>query len=135
VTTRRRAAAARDERPPAPWGSFPLVEVVIFVGLASVIAGFVIGGARGGTLVVVGLVLGALGGLELSIREHLAGYRSHTTLLSGAVGVAVLAGLAFGVRSLWLPIAMAIAVAAFAATAWALTRAFQRRSGRAFKVR
>lgn len=108
---------------------------MIFVGLASVIAGFVIGGARGGTLVVVGLVLGALGGLELSIREHLAGYRSHTTLLSGAVGIAVLAGLAFGIPSLWLPIAMAIAVAAFAATAWALTRAFQRRSGRVFKVR
>jgi hypothetical protein len=56
-------------------------------------------------------------------------------VLSGAVGIAVLAGLAFGVPSLWLPIAMAIAAAAFAVTAWALTRAFQRRSGRAFKVR
>jgi len=108
---------------------------VIFVGLVSVIAGFAIGGTRGGTLVVVGLVLGALGGLELSIREHLAGYRSHTTLLSGAVGIAVLAGLAFGVRSLWLPIALGIAVAAFGVAAWLLTRAFQRRSGRAFKVR
>jgi hypothetical protein len=127
--------AAADERPPAPWGSFPLVELVIFVGLVSVIAGFAIGGARGGTLVVVGLVLGALGGLELSIREHLAGYRSHTTLLSGAVGIAVLGGLAFGVRSLWLPIALGIAAAAFGVTAWVLTRAFQRRSGRTFKVR
>src|SRR5204863_1125719 len=112
---------------------FPLGDVGIFGGLVSVIAGLAMGGTRGGTLVVVGLVLGALGGLELSIREHLAGYRSHTTLLSGAVGIAVLAGLAFGVRSLWLPIALGIAVAAFGVTAWVLTRAFQRRSGRAFK--
>ena len=132
---RRRVAAADDERPPAPWGSFPLVELVIAVAIIAVIAGFVTGGPRGVTLVAVGLVLGALGGLELSIREHFAGYRSHTMVLSGAVGVAVLAALAFGVPSLWLPIALAIAVAAFAASAWALTRAFQRRSGRAFKLR
>jgi len=105
------------------------------VAIVSVIVGFVTGGSRGPTLVAVGLVLGALGGLELSIREHFAGYRSHTTLLSGAVGVGVLAALAYGVPSLWLPVALAIAVAAFGTSAWALTRTFQRRSGRAFKVR
>ena len=124
-----------EERPPAPWGSFPLVELVIAGAIVAVIVGFATGGSRGVTLVAVGLVLGALGGLELSIREHFAGYRSHTIVLSGAVGVGVLAALAYGVPSLWLPIAMAVAVAAFGASAWALTRAFQRRSGRAFKLR
>jgi hypothetical protein len=135
VPVRRRAAAAADARPPAPWGSFPLVELVILVAIVSVIVGFASGGSRGVTLVAVGLVLGALGGLELSIREHFAGYRSHTTLLSGATGVGVLAALAFGVPSLWLPIALAVAVAAFGGSAWALARAFQRRAGRAFKMR
>jgi hypothetical protein len=130
----RRRAAAGDERPPAPWGSFPLVELVILAGLVSVIVGFAVGGGRGPTLVVVGLTLGALGGLELSIREHFGGFRSHTTLLSGACGVAVLAALAF-LTSLWLPVALAISAAVGLASAWLLTRAFQRRSGRAFKIR
>jgi hypothetical protein len=112
-----------------------LVELVIFSGIAAVIAGFAMGGSRGGTLVLAGLVLAALGGLELSIREHFSGFRSHTTLLAGAVGLAVLVGLSFAVRSLWLPIALAIAIAVGLASAWLLTRAFQRRSGRAFKIR
>jgi hypothetical protein len=86
-------------------------------------------------MIAVGLVLGALAGIELSIREHFAGYRSHTTLLSGAVGVAVLIVLALAVPSLWLPLAFVIALAAFSGTAWALARAFRRRSGLAFKVR
>ena len=131
----RRATPDLDERPPAPWGSFPLVEIVIFFGIAAVIVGFATGGSRGGTLVLAGLVLAALGGLELSIREHFSGFRSHTTLLSGAVGLAVLVIISFAIRSLWLPIALAIAIAVGLASAWLLTRAFQRRSGRAFKIR
>ena len=47
----------------------------------------------------------------------------------------MLVALALLVPSLWFPIALAVAVAAFAVTAWALARAFRRRSGLAFKVR
>jgi hypothetical protein len=108
---------------------------VILCGLVLVVVGFVVQSAQGVTMIAVGLALGAIAGLELSIREHFGGYRSHTMLLSGAVGIAVLAALAFLVPSLWLPIALGIAVAAFAITAWALARAFRRRSGLAFKVR
>jgi hypothetical protein len=129
-----RQAAAADQRPPAPWGSFPLVELVVGVGLVLLVGGLVLGGARGGTMIAVGLALGALGGLELSIREHFAGYRSHTTLLAGAVGLAVLIALAL-VSSIWLPLALAIALGAFSVAAWAFARAFRRRSGLAFKVR
>jgi hypothetical protein len=127
--------AALDERPPAPWGSFPLVELVVLVALAMLIGGFVLRGDRGALMIGVGLALGALGGLELSIREHFAGYRSHTLLLSGAPAVAVLASLAYLVPSLWLPAALAVACAVFALAAWALTGAFRRRSGQSFKVR
>ncbi len=104
-------------------------------GLILLIVGLVVQSALGVTMIAVGLALGALGGLEVSIREHFAGYRSHTTLLAGAVGIAVLIALATLASSLWLPIAMAVALLVSAVTAWALARAFRRRSGLAFKVR
>jgi hypothetical protein len=132
---RRRRPPALDERPPAPWGTFPLVELVVLVAIVMLVGGLVIRGGRGSVMIVVGLVLGALAGVELSIREHFAGYRSHTLLLSGAAGVAVLVGLASLAPSLWFPLALAVAVAAFASAAWGLTRAFRRRSGQAFKAR
>ena len=40
-------AARPRERPPAPWGRFPLVELVILLGLGLLIAGFFVQGARG----------------------------------------------------------------------------------------
>jgi hypothetical protein len=131
----RRRAANLDERPPPPWGSVPLVELVVLAGIVLLIAGFVLGGSNGVVIIAAGAVLCSIAGLELSIREHFGGYRSHTFLLSGAVGVGILAGLFFLTPDLWFPIAIAIAAAAFAATAWMLTRAFQRRSGRPFKLR
>jgi hypothetical protein len=80
-------------------------------------------------------VLGSLAGLELSVREHFAGYRSHTLLLAGATAVAVLAALFFG--ELLPPLGrIAAAAAVFGIAAWWLTGAFQRRSGGyAFRVR
>jgi hypothetical protein len=133
--SRRRRPPALDERPPAPWGRFPLVELVVLVAIAMLVGGVAVRGGRGAAMIAVGLVLGALAGIELSIREHFAGYRSHTLLLSGATGVALLVALASLTPSLQLPFALALALAAFAIAAWGLTRAFRRRSGRTFKVR
>ena len=36
----------------------------------------------GRTLLALGFALGALGGLDTSVREHFAGYRSHTLVLA-----------------------------------------------------
>jgi hypothetical protein len=105
------------------------------VALVMLVGGLIVQGARGSVMIGVGLVLGALAGVELSIREHFAGYRSHTMVLSGALAVAVLGGLAFLVPTIWLPAALAAALAVFALAAWSLTRAFRRRSGQAFKLR
>jgi hypothetical protein len=132
---RRRRPPAPDQRPQAPWGSFPLVELVVLVAIAMLVGGAIVRGGRGAVMIAVGLALGALAGLELSVREHFAGYRSHTLLLSGAAGLIVLVALASLVPSLWLGLALAVAAVAFALTAWGLTRAFRRRSGQAFKVR
>src|SRR5262245_26491416 len=83
-----------DERPDAPWGSFPLVELVTFIGIVLIILGFfVVKGDQGALMVIVGVALAALAGLELSVREHFAGFRSHTLLLSGFAAAIVLAAL------------------------------------------
>ena len=80
-----------EDRPPAPWGSFPLVELCVLVGIVLLVGGFIVRGERGATMIVGGMALASLAGLELSIREHFAGFRSHTTLLAGAVGFVALA--------------------------------------------
>ena len=65
--------AAPDERPPAPWGKAPLAELVILAGIISLAIG-VFGGSP--TAIALGVALAGLGGMEVAIREHLAGYRS-----------------------------------------------------------
>jgi hypothetical protein len=132
--SRRRPA---DGPPEAPWGSFPLVELVVFVGIVLLVAGFVAGGAGGTLLIVAGLALASLGGLELAVREHFSGYRSHTTLLAALVAVVCLAILFFGASELMAPVArIAVAAAVFALAAWGLTVVFRRASGGlAFRIR
>ena len=125
----RRPAA--DEPPPAPWGSFPLVELCVLAAIVMLILGFfVVGGSRGAILIAAGLALGSIGGLELSIREHFAGYRSHTAVLAGVPALIVL-GLLFYLGPSGLPqlARAAIGVAVFVGAALLLTRAFSRRSG------
>ena len=80
----RPSPSLKQEEPPAPWGSFPLVELCVLVGLILIVIGAI---RKNPTQLAIGLGLGSLGGLELSIREHFAGYRSHTTLLAGVVFV------------------------------------------------
>ena len=133
---RARRKPIDDERPPAPWGSFPLVEIVVLVALAMLVAALIVDGTRSTVLLVTGLALGSLAGLELSIREHFAGYRSHTALLAGAAGVAVLALLFYAVPDLLPPAArVAVGLAVAAAAAFVLARAFRARAGQLVKLR
>jgi hypothetical protein len=132
-TTRRRSV--HEERPRAPWGTFPLTEIVIFIGLVLLIAGFFVAPPQGLVMIGVGLGLGSLAGLELSIREHFAGYRSHTLVLAAAIGVPVF-GLLFVATKIPVPICLAAGVLAFGGSAWFFTNAFRRRSGGAlFRLR
>lgn len=117
--------SAPDERPPAPWGSAPLAELVILAGIVALGIG-VFGGSP--TAIGVGIALAGLGGLEVAIREHFAGYRSHTTLLAGAAFV-LTTGLAFYAAGQILAVALAIGAVAFAIVFFLARRAFQRASG------
>jgi hypothetical protein len=127
----RPASPDPEQAPPAPWGSFPLIELCVLAGIVMLILGFfVVGGDRGPILIAAGLALGSIGGLELSIREHLAGYRSHTVILAGVPALIVL-GLLFYLAPEGLPAIAraAIGLATFAVAAVLLTRLFSRRSG------
>lgn len=120
-----RRPAAAEERPPAPWGSFPLAELAVLAGLVIIVLGFVWSDPL---TLFVGLVLGSLAGLELSVREHFGGYRSHTTLLAGAAAVLTV-GLLFYVAGLVMVVCLIAGAAVFAAAALALRAAFRRASG------
>jgi hypothetical protein len=114
-----------DERPPAPWGSFPLAELSVLAGIVALVVGVV---GKNPTAIGVGVVLAALGGLEVSAREHFAGYRSHTTLLAGTAFV-IVTGALFYLAGLILAACLAAGAVAFAVSFYALRRAFQKASG------
>jgi hypothetical protein len=82
----------RDAAPKPPWGSFPLVELC---ALSAIVLG--LWGILGGRLPLVfgAMLLGSVAGLEVAIREHFGGYRSHTLVLSGIVAITVMAILYF----------------------------------------
>jgi uncharacterized membrane protein YhiD involved in acid resistance len=110
---------------------------MVFIALVLLLVGVVfVKGSQGAVMIGVGMALGALAGLELSIREHFAGYRSHTLLLAGFASAAVLAALFYlGPDSLSSAARLAIAAAVLGASSWALAAAFRRRAGVAFKLR
>lgn len=132
----RSRRSPEQDRPPAPWGAFPLAEIVVLVGLILLVAGFFVSPPRGPIMIGAGLVLASLSGLELALREHLAGYRSHTLILAGIGGVVTLAICWTLLGSILAPVArILIAGAVFGAGAWYFSRLFARRSGGArFKL-
>src|SRR5919109_595380 len=86
----RRAGAGASPRiahkgaPPAPWGSFPLSELVVLIALILLVAGFFVPPPRGAVMLGAGLVLGSLAGVELGGPGDLCGYPPPTPPLSGA---------------------------------------------------
>jgi hypothetical protein len=116
-------------RPPAPWDPFPLVEIVVLLALILLVAGFFVHGSRGPTMIIAGVTLGMLAGLELSIREHFAGYKSHTTVLAGTLAVVTLAIAFFVAGERPSLLGLVAAVVVFAAAFYLFREAFKRRSG------
>ena len=121
------ARRGRPERPPSPWGSFPLIEIVILVALVLLIVGFFMANTRGVVMIMAGVSLCSLAALELTLREHFAGYRSHSSVLAGFVGVFVL-GLGFVLAWPQL-VKVGAGLAAFAVSFYLFRQAFKRRSG------
>jgi lysylphosphatidylglycerol synthetase-like protein (DUF2156 family) len=121
----RGRAPKEDQRPDAPWGKAPLAELAILAGIVCLVIG-VLGAHE--TLIGVGVVLAAVGGGEVALREHFAGYRSHSTMIAGFVFVVVVGVLFYSV-GLVLAYALPIGAICFAVTFYLARRAFQRASG------
>ncbi|MGK2932482.1 MAG: hypothetical protein ACSLFD_06905 [Solirubrobacterales bacterium] len=114
------------------------MELSVLAGLIFIILGAITGNT---TQLGLGLALGSLGGLELSIREHFAGYRSHTTLLAGVVFVFA-TGLTYffadrlpkvGAPELWVCLIVGVTLGG---VAWGwLRRKFEQKAGVPYKLR
>lgn len=123
---RRGGRTGTAERPPAPWGSFPLSELCVLLAMVLGVAGIIIWGERGQVMVLAAMALGSLAGLELSIREHFAGYRSHSSLLAGAAAIPI-ATIAFITAG--PAIGLVAAAAVFGTGVYGFRQLFKSRSG------
>jgi hypothetical protein len=138
LTTRAERDAARahrparrssSERPQAAWGSFPLSELVILIGILVMVWGFLSGQDNGPERVAAGLLIASLGGGELALREHLAGYRSHSALLAGVAAFAVVTAVALGFGPVKVWVLLLAGVPVFAGAFYWMRELFKRRSG------
>lgn len=128
---RRFAAAERSikQRPPAPWDPFPLAELGIFIGLVTMVVGWLFtSGDLNRALLAAGFTLAALGGMDTIFREHFNGYRSHAGVIAGMLLVATLI-LATALLEIGIAPRAAIAIVVFGLAFTALRRDFIRRSG------
>ena len=119
--------AAPDHRPRAPWHPFPLVELCVLAGIVLLVLGlFSSDTPRGRAMIVTGLALGSLGGLDTAAREHFAGFKPHTLVLAG-VPTVVLAGVLYFLRAPWIAVLIGAAVT-LAVSCRLLWQAYRRRA-------
>ena len=80
---------------------------MILLGIVVIFWGLFSGGSDGNERVAAGLVIASLGGGELALREHLAGFRSHSSLLAGVAAFAVVTVVALGLGpvEIWVLVA------------------------------
>ena len=134
VPRRRGGRPTIEERPKPPWHPVPLVELCVLVGLILLVLGALnLRSYRGKVMLVIGMALGSLGGLDTALREHLAGYRSHTTVIAALPAVTT-AALLFFARAPWIVLILG-AVAVFAVVFWWMRRVFMRAATRARRAR
>jgi hypothetical protein len=120
----RRASplGAYGERPPGPFGGLPVSEFAIFAGAIVLVIGVI---RHGGPALIGGVVLCLLGVSEVTAREHLSGYRSHTVLLAAIPAVVAEFVIVLTVGTPAVRVLLLVPVAAvFGACAWFLRRRF-----------
>jgi hypothetical protein len=120
--------ARREDAPQPPWAPFPLTELCILLSIVLLGIGFLFAdGERRGVLLGGGFLLVTLAAGELSVREHFAGYRSHTSLLAGICAIG--AALPFWLAPIPQEIVLLVGLIAFVAGVLGFRRTFMRRSG------
>lgn len=113
---------AYGERPPGWFGGLPVSEFAIFAGAVVLIVGVI---QHAGAALIGGVVLCLLGVTEVTAREHLSGYRSHTVLLAAIPAVVAEFAIVLTVGTPAVRVLLLVPVAAvFGACAWFLRRRF-----------
>jgi hypothetical protein len=124
------------ERPEAPWHPLPLSELLILIGGIGVIVGLLRGihlngpeqiSGAGGPALVAGVAAVLIGTIEVTLREHRSGYRSHTLLLAvlppiAVYSIAVLVVSAFTTFPRWLNIPLLVIVVGLFVFLWKVLR-------------
>lgn len=87
------------QRPRPPWHPLPLSELLILVGAIGVIVGLGRGVSHGGPPLFAGIAAVALGTLEVTLREHRSGFRSHTVMLAALPVVVFHSVVALGISA------------------------------------
>ena len=126
ATSRR---ARLDEAPRPPWAPVPLTEGTILIGMLLLIFGMIGGRDNGVQLIVFGLTLVTLATVELSVREHLAGYRSHSSLLAGCAALLAAVPVVLFVPGTAKAIVILVAAVAYFLVFRLLRDVFRRRTG------
>ncbi len=116
-----RVLGREGDRPESPFGGLPISELAILVGLIAAVIGFIQGG---GPALIVGLIVCALGVIEVTAREHFSGYRSHTALLAAIPSVALEAGVVLAFKPSQRAVLVLAVVPVFAGLFWWLRRRF-----------
>lgn len=98
---------------------------MILAGIVALVVGIV---GQHPAAIGVGVALAGLGGLEVAVREHFAGYRSHTTMLAGLAFVLTV-GTLFFLADQILAVCLGVGAVVFALAFYLARRAFQRASG------
>jgi len=119
-------------RPDAIWAPFPLTEIAMAVGIVLFLAGFASGGSRGVWLLAIGVVVLTVAVGELCLREHFAGFRSHSVLLGLLPVVTVHMLVVVLVTSEWRgPLVLVVDLALAGGLAWWLQGRFRLAQARA----
>ncbi len=116
-----RVLGREGERPQGMFGGFPASELMILIGLIASVIGFI---QHGGPVLIAGLIVMALGVIELTGREHFTGYRSHAALLALVPSVAIEIGIVLAFRPSQRAYLVIVVVPIFAGLFWWLRKRF-----------
>ncbi|WP_320672617.1 hypothetical protein [Patulibacter defluvii] len=122
--------AHRDEAPKPIWAPVPVTEILILAGIVLATIGIF---SKSGQMIAGGLVVLGASSTELAIREHFAGYRSHSAMIAGVAAAIVTVAGTIGLTALDVEVpvwaVLVIAAAVFGGAFTALRRAFRARTG------
>jgi hypothetical protein len=119
-------------RPQPIWHPIPLTEIGILAGMVIFLVGYFASADRSPTLIALGAILLAIVVGEMCLREHFAGFRSHSILLALLPVTVIHTFIAYAITPDWYgPIVFGADILAAVGLAWWLQLRFKEARRRA----